>query len=48
MWLGTTPTRTPKSGSDSLISENKNLSDYRVHGIQIDQFGHMVSMQNWV
>ena len=34
-----------KKMSDPYISEKKNYSDYRVHGIQIDRLGLTVSTQ---
>ena len=35
-------------GSDPFISEKKNCSDYRVHGIQINQLGLTISTQQLV
>ena len=32
-------------GSDPFVSETKNLSDYRVHGIQINRLELTVSTQ---
>ena len=32
-----------QNGSDPLINEKKNCSDYRVHSIQIDRLGLMIS-----
>ena len=37
-----------ENGSDPFISEKKNCSDYRVHGIQIDRLGLTVSTQKSV
>ena len=37
-----------KKTSDPLISEKKNCSDYRVHGIQNDRLGLTVSTQKSV
>ena len=45
---GTIPTGNPKSGSGPFISEKKNRSDCRVHGIQIDRLGFTVSTQKSV
>ena len=37
-----------QNGSDPFISEKKNCSDYRIHGIQIDQLELTISMQKSV
>ena len=39
----TAPPELGQNGSDPFISGKKNCSNYRVHGIQIDQLGLTIS-----